>query len=133
MCSKSAFIPHGSKRGLGRETETLLFPDYAALASQPSEVFPVGAEPGVTRELPSETVVGREALSRPSNFAVHFSLSNAPPLVPLPTPARHWKPLARSGTAFLSSPGHPSYSPGLQTFWPVIVKGNISYIMIGHI
>lgn len=108
MCSKSAFIPHGRERGLGRKTETLLFPDHAALASQPSEVFSIGTEPGVTKELLSETVVEREASGRPCTLGVHFTVSNTPPLAYLLSPALRWKPLAGSGTAFLSSPGYPS-------------------------
>lgn len=89
----SAFISQGSKRCLGRKIEPGLFLDHAALASQPSEVFSIGAEPDMTRKLPSEMLMGKEASGRPFILGVHFSIWNVPPLAHHTSPALYWKPL----------------------------------------
>ena len=130
MCSTSGFLPLGRKGGLGMKIEPFFaFSWCAALASWLSEVFSVGANAGGPRELPSETLMGREASGLLPLWLL-LSLTSVSSLAHVPSLALHWKPLARRGAAFLFFPGYPSYTPGLQTSWPVIVKGDFSYIMI---
>lgn len=123
-CSTSAVIPHGSQKGLRMKTEMLLLPEREALASRPFEVSSVGMGPEKPRK-PHRDQTGRGASGplllvciwvRPVASNVPISLC--------------WKPLARKAAAFLCCPGYPSYASGLPTSWPVILKGNFSFIMM---
>lgn len=64
-----------------------------------------------------------------STLGVHSSLTNAPSPAHLPPPAPDGNLWPERGTAFLFSPGYPSYTQGLQTSWSLIVEGNFSYVM----